>query len=146
MKDIRQIGRHLISDGEFNRMLLDILEWVGVYIEGQEKVTPVVLAIHVLADGAHEVNVLIPPAFGGERAREIMIAIGAKAAESDAPLVATFLVTEAWMTLRPATDGPPELPPTADPDRIEALVIGGSTIDQRQNQVVVRIERRGGLM
>lgn len=46
MKDIRQIGRHFISDGEFNRMLLDILEWVGVYIESQEKVTPVVLAIH----------------------------------------------------------------------------------------------------
>lgn len=66
MKDIRQIGRHFISDGEFKRMLLDILEWVGVYIESQEKVTPVVLQST-----------------------------------------------------------------TADPNRIEALVIGGSTIDQR---------------
>ncbi|MBK8989640.1 MAG: hypothetical protein IPM39_26875 [Chloroflexi bacterium] len=41
MKDIQPIGRHFISDGEFNRMLQDILAWVGVYIEGQEKATPV---------------------------------------------------------------------------------------------------------
>lgn len=41
MKDIRQIGRHFSSDGEFNRMLRDILAWVGVYIEGQEKTNPV---------------------------------------------------------------------------------------------------------
>ena len=146
MKDIRHIGRHFISDGEFNRMLLDMLDWASAYIEGTEEVNPLVLAIHALPDGSHELNVLIPPEFGGERAREIMIAIGAKAAESDDPLAAAFLVTEAWMTLRPAADAPPGLPPSEDPDRIEALVISGSTIDQRQNQVVVRIERCDGLM
>jgi hypothetical protein len=146
MKEIRHIGRHFISDGEFNRMLLDILAWASEYIEGKEAANPLVLAVHALADGNHELNILIPLEFGGERAREIMIAIGAKAAESDDPLVAAFLVTEAWMTTRPAAAGPPELPPSEDPERIEALVISGSTIDQRQNQVVVRIERCNGLM
>ncbi len=146
MTDMRHIGRHFISDGEFNRMLLDILAWASEYIEGKETADLLVLAVHALADGDHELNVLIPPEFGGERAREIMITIGAKAAESDDPLVAAFLVTEAWMTTRPADADAPELPPSEDPERLEALVICGSTIDQRQNQVVVRIERCGGLM
>lgn len=48
MKDIRQIGRHFISDGEFNRMLLDMLDWASAYTEGKEEVNPLVLAIHVL--------------------------------------------------------------------------------------------------
>jgi hypothetical protein len=142
----RQVGRSLISDGDFNRLLMDILDWTGKYMDGEEAINPHLLAFYALPDRNYDLNVLVTSGFVDGEAKETMMTMGAKAAEGDHPLAAAFLITEAWMSQREAEDHLPEVPPSEDPERIEIVIISGSTIDQRQNQVIVKTERRDGLM
>ena len=144
--DVRQTGRQLISDGDFNRLLMDILDWTGRYMDGEEAISPHLLAFYALPDGRYDVNVLVSPGFVDGEAKETMAVMGVKAAEGDEPLAAVFLVTEAWMSQREARAGEPVVPPSQDPERVEIVIISGSTIDQRQNQVIVRTEREEGRM
>jgi len=144
--DVRQTGRQLISDGDFNRLLMDILDWTGRYMDGEEAISPHLLAFYALPDGRYDVNVLVSPGFVDGEAKETMAVMGVKAAEEDGPLAAVFLVTEAWMSQREARAGGPVVPPSQDPERVEIVIISGSTIDQRQNQVIVKTERENGRM
>ncbi len=145
--DVRQIGRELISDAEFNHLLMSALEWAGQYMDGEEFISPHLMAFYAQADGNYGLSVFVTPGFEDDESKaSTMVTMGVKAAEGDTPLAAAFLVAEAWMSTRPEGEGLPDVPPSEDPERVEVVIISGSTIDQRQNQAVVRTERREGLM
>jgi hypothetical protein len=145
--DTRQVGRELISDAEFNHLLMNALEWAGQYMEGEESISPHLMAFYAPGEGDYIMSVFVTPGFEDDESKVMtMAAMGVKAAEGDDPLAAVFLITEAWMSTRPEGEGLPDVPPSEDPERVEVIIISGSTIDQRQNQAVVRMERREGLM
>ena len=144
-KMVRQIGRALLSDADFNRLLMDTLAWASEYMAGEEVFAPHVLAFYRQPKGGHSLTVLVTPGWDDQRGKErILAGMGQAAAESDEPLAAVFLVTEAWMTQRTAQDGPPDVPPSEDPARQEVVVVSGSTLDMRQNQAIIHIEREEG--
>jgi hypothetical protein len=55
--DTRQIGRELISDAEFNNLLISTLDWVGQYMEGGESISPHLLAFYVAGEGDYSTAV-----------------------------------------------------------------------------------------
>ncbi len=146
MDDLQKVGRFLISDAEFNRLLMELLDWVQINIQNREFFNPHLFAFFTVAEGGYDVEGLTTPGFIEAEVRETVAAMGTRIGESDGQLAAAFLVTEGWMVPRSGEENQSEIPPAEDPRRIEVVIISGSTLDQRQNQVVVRIERQNGLM
>ena len=147
MNSMRDIGRKLISDGEFNRMLMDTLAWAGDYMAGQESICPYLLAFYADPEDSYSLTALVTPGWSSSEEKDLMMmGMGMQAAEIAAPLAAVYLVTEAWMTQRPEAEGLPNVPPSEDPERMEVVIISGSTLDMRQNQAIIHIECQEGLM
>ncbi|MCA9875150.1 MAG: hypothetical protein H6659_00730 [Ardenticatenaceae bacterium] len=136
MDSLRQVGRELINDADFNHLLLETLDWAREYIEEQESIDPHMLIFYGDPEG-FQWTALTAPAL----TEDVVVGMAEIAAEVDAPLAAVFLVTEAWMT--PKTNDP-DLPPEDDPESIEVVLIAGITLDLRQNRTILKLERRDG--
>ena len=145
--DVRKIGRALMSDGDFNRLLMNALAWASEYMAGEAEFRPHVLAFYRRPAGSHSLTVLMTPGWTDPESKDLlMTGMGRAAAESEEPLAAVFLVTEAWMTQRAEAEGLPDVPPSEDPERVEVVIVSGSTLDMRQNQAIIHIKRQEGLM
>lgn len=82
--DVRQIGRELISDAEFNHLLMSALEWAGQYMDGEEFISPHLMAFYAQADGNYGLSVFVTPGFEDDESKaSTMVTMGAKAAELD---------------------------------------------------------------
>ena len=140
----RKVGRQLISDADFNRLLMDALSWATEYMEGEEALAPHILAFYAQDDGTHNLVALVTKGWKDYYSKkQAIVEMGFMAAEYENVLAAAFIVTEAWMTQSTSGELPAVLP-SDDPERVEVVVISGATLDKRQNQAIVQVERRNG--
>jgi len=138
MEELRRVGRALISDADFNGLLLETLTWVSEYIENDEALNFHVLVFYGLPDGGYNLMVLESPGWD----ETVIPQMSAMAAERDEPLAAVFLVSGG--TLTPPTAVSPQTTPADAPGDVPAVIIFGVTLDLRQNRTIVMIEEEDG--
>lgn len=138
MEELRRVGRLLISDADFNGLLLETLNWVRENIENDEALRFHVLVFYASLDGNYNLMVLESPGWS----EEVLPQMSTMAAERDEPLAAVFLVSSGMLT--PHTAVSPETAPSDPPNDVPALIIFGVTLDLRQNRTVVMIEEEDG--
>lgn len=140
MADLRQVGRALLSDADFNGLLWDTLDLIRDSLAKEEALEDHILVFYSRPDGSYDQIGITTPGWDGE----VLATMGVMAAEhTDDPLAAAFLVTEAWMT--PSSDeGVSDVPAEENPEREEVILISGMTLDLRQNRTILRFERRHG--
>jgi len=135
------LSEALISTTEFEATLKEEARRMGEFagqLKGEELRPLLVLLLDRKApDGERERALVALPEFPeGEGKRKVLFAAGMEVAGRKLPVVAAFLAAEAWTKMmteaegwRAKLHGPPR--PSTAPDRTEALVLWGRTVDGR---------------
>ncbi len=138
MEELRRVGRLLISDADFNGLLLETLNWVSEYIENDEALRFHVLVFYAPPEGGgYNLMVLDSPGWS----EEVLPQMSAMAAERDEPLAAVFLLSSGTLT---PTAVFPETASSAAPEAVPAVIVFGVTLDLRQNRTIVMIQEEDG--
>lgn len=139
---VRQLGRQLISDAEFNERMQSALNDVHRKMRGRRAQLRPHLLIYVrrLA-GLHLVDLALGVEMTESNKYPLMVAAGRQAA-AFGPLGAVFFVSEAWATVYAGDEPEPKQPPADDPRRREIVLVSGLTLDLRCNHARIIIRRR----
>lgn len=156
LKMLQQVwAQKYLSDEGFTKHFLDAKDFAKKTFEEKSEVTMMFIA-HLYHPDTDEWT-MAPIMFAdwpppGGRKYDAMFGLGAEIADRfpDHMMMAVVQVSEAWMVQYPKDttdmrDGP-YLPegtpmPSEHPDRIEALIIDGCTMDQRKSFCSIQIKR-----
>ena len=150
---MRNLGKKLIPDGEFNALLREETGHIGKFFAGlKEEMGPVLVVIlqQREKDGSRQRGLVALASFPpGDEKRKILFASGMRTAEAGKDVVAVLLSTEAWLkSMSPSeqwrSKGGVFQAPSEAPDRREAVVITASTLDGRIGMAMAPVERGGG--
>jgi hypothetical protein len=137
---LREIGRSFISDLEFNNRLHEIKDFE--YKSFDKTIIPHLYLYNYLQEGQTEremMMVALNPE-DMEHRREMLYSLGGTMRQQGLQPVAAFLVVEAWLSQQS------EVLPSKAPDRREAIVISGCTMDYRYSMVHIPLKRYGDIV
>ena len=148
----RERGERLIPTVEFNGLLRGQAEWAAGEFRKESRAPQFPPRLSLIQDrppGVDGRKIAILALTGlpeGEEKRKRLFIIGTEAAMNGLTAVAAFLVAESWIKrMTPAegwrSKGKPIPLPSRCPDRTEAIVIFGSTLDGRLNMAMADIQR-----
>jgi hypothetical protein len=150
---MRDLGKKLIPDGEFNALLREETGHIGKFFAGlKEEMGPVLVVVlqQREKDGSRQRGLVALSSFpAGDEKRKVLFAAGMRTAGAGKDVVAALLSTEAWLkTMSPAeqwrSKGGVLQAPSEAPDRQEAVVVTASTLDGRIGMAMAPVERGGG--
>jgi hypothetical protein len=141
----------VMPTAEFNARLQEVSGTIeGVIKEtAADQLAPLlVLFLAEQTDDGERVQIPVPltPFPEGDEKRHLLYGLGEQLAGKGVPVVAAFLASEAWVKAMTPADGwrarfsgVPQ--PSKCPDRTEAVVLWGKTIDGRSNLAMAAIGR-----
>ena len=147
------LSEALISTVEFDFILKQEARRMGEFVgtlKGQELRPLLVLLLDRREPGGERAKAVVSlPEFPeGDGKRRVLFAAGMEVAERKLPVVAALLAAEAWTKMmteaeawRAKTHGPPR--PSKAPDRTEALVMWGRTVDGRSALAMAPLSHHG---
>jgi hypothetical protein len=150
---MRDLGKKLIPDDEFNALLREETGQIGKVFAGlRDEMGPVLVVIlrQREKDGSRQRGLVELSSFpAGDEKRKVLFSAGMRTAGASKDVVAALLSTEAWLkTMSPAeqwrSKGSVLQAPGKAPDRQEAVVITASTLDGRIGMAMAPTERGGG--
>lgn len=152
MKDLQQARdgmRLYLNDADFNAELRNLSDHENTLLteHPSDSVQPKILAI-LSKDGKpggeleKAIVMLVNPNFDdADEKFKIFKGVGAMFAEKKMNLVAVYQVCEAWVSQQEKSKDGKFMRPSEDPNRTEAIIIAGMTIDGRTNMATLPFER-----
>jgi hypothetical protein len=152
MKDLQQARdgmRLYLNDADFNEELRSLSKNENEFLtqHPSDSITPKILAI-LSKDGKpggtleKAIVMLVNPNFDNPDEKfKIFKSIGAMFAEKKMNLVAVYQVCEAWVSQQEKKEDGSFMRPSEDPNKMEAIIIAGMTVDGRTNMATVPFQR-----
>ena len=150
-KEHRQRAEALISTAEFNSLLQEETKRLEAFLPtlNGEQLRPMLFAILAKKDqegNRQQALIALTAMPSGEEKQKVLFAAGRQAAKAGLPIAAALLISEAWAKSLSLTEGwrakkVGMLPPSVCPDRQEALVVWGRTLDGRAGMAMAVLNR-----
>lgn len=144
---LREEAQTFLTDAEFNELLHQGAEEDKVYFnEGEETFFIPQIKVYGLKEegGKRPLTLAVLPEFDENTKQKLVFGLGAKFfVEGKHHAIAAFMTTEAWTSIAGENGEIKHEKPSLDPNRQEALITAGLSLDGRTNMAMRSMNRLG---